>query len=591
MRWFIVPVFALLMAAPVSAATFTVGPTDNLQAVITAAQCGDTITVSAGTYAGPLTRSGRCPGPAFLTIQAASCPHSGRPASNSTAGMPVVASSQSGDIFKVLMSTDYVRVVCLAFVNSAPLQDTGIRIGWGGPEQDTDAEIPTHIQFDRVVINNGATTQLVHAINANGNYVEVTRSWIDNVHADQDAQCLVSVNARGPILFDDSYCRATGENVLLGGARAYVPGAMPTDVTITNNLFEKDSGCITNSWTCKNLFEIKAGQSVTFRGNILRHSVVDGQIGQAILITPRGWADPGAWTHVKGVLIERNVITDVCNGLSVIGETDGESGDVTLKDSGDWVFQDNLIQINNAAVGNCAGSGGKFIQASLSPDHVTVQRNTIVSFGNPYYITYNGQAGGVRSNGFIFADNVMAYGSAPFLSDGGGGTIGLNFEFGTTWTWTGNCIGGPAVNGEPTGNGNVYLADAAAFKAMFVDWAGGNYRLAPGGACAGKGADFSKLPTLPSDVGTATVPPPVVPPPPVVTPPPVVVPPPPPPAPDPCALTPLKVSVISWPNAQTGNKWGQWNSGSFTLTAAGFKWAPVRFEATDSRGCSVTVPR
>jgi len=569
----------LLWASPALAATYTVGPTDNLQAVITAAQCGDTITVSAGTYAGPITRSGRCPGPAYLTIQAASCPHSGRPASGSTAGMPVIASSQSGDLFKVLMSTDYVRVVCLAFINSAPLQDAAIRIGSGGPDQDTDAKIPTHIQFNRIVVDNALGAQLVHAISGNGNFIEVTDSWIDNVHADQDAQCFVSFNARGPILLDNNYCRATGENYLLGGARAYVPGAIPSNVTITNNLLEKDRACESNSWTCKNIFEIKAGQDVVFRGNILRHSYVDGQIGQAILLTPRGWADPAAWTHITRVVIERNIITDVCNGLAITGETDGEGGDVTLKDSGDWTFQDNLIVLNNAAVGNCAGSGGKFIQASLSPDHVTIQRNTIISLGSPYYMTYGGQAGGVKSNGFVFADNVMAYGSAPFVSDGGGGTIGLNFEFGTTWQWTGNCIGGPAQNGEPTGNGNVYLADAPTFKALFNDWAAGDYRLKPGGACAGKGVDFSKLPTLPSDVGTSTVPPPVV------------TPPAPPSVPTLCEVTPLKVSVSRWPTGQTGNKSGDWNSGSFAIVSASFKWAPLRFEGVDSRGCAVTVTR
>ena len=60
-------------------------------------------------------------------------------------------------------------------------------------------------------------------------------------------------------------------------------------------------------------------------------------------------------------------------------------------------------------------------------------------------------------------------------------------------------------------------------------------------------------------------------------------------APDPCVVTPLRITAIQWPTGQTGTKRGQWNSGSFALVSASFLWNPQRFEARDTRNCTVTV--
>lgn len=78
---------------------------------------------------------------------------------------------------------------------------------------------------------------------------------------------------------------------------------------------------------------------------------------------------------------------------------------------------------------------------------------------------------------------------------------------------------------------------------------------------------------------------------PTPTPTPTPVPPPPPPPVDPCVTQPLKLTGVKWPSAQTGNKSGTWNSGTFTLVEVRFLWGPQRLIATDTRGCTVTVAR
>jgi hypothetical protein len=62
------------------------------------------------------------------------------------------------------------------------------------------------------------------------------------------------------------------------------------------------------------------------------------------------------------------------------------------------------------------------------------------------------------------------------------------------------------------------------------------------------------------------------------------------PPPDPCVTTPLRVTGLKWPSQPTGSRTGSWNSGTSKLVKVGFEWVPVlRFVATDTRGCSVTV--
>lgn len=59
-----------------------------------------------------------------------------------------------------------------------------------------------------------------------------------------------------------------------------------------------------------------------------------------------------------------------------------------------------------------------------------------------------------------------------------------------------------------------------------------------------------------------------------------------------CTTTPLKMVSISWPSSPIGSRTGRWDSGTFTLVEAGFRWMPsLRFVAKDTRGCSVTIVR
>lgn len=65
------------------------------------------------------------------------------------------------------------------------------------------------------------------------------------------------------------------------------------------------------------------------------------------------------------------------------------------------------------------------------------------------------------------------------------------------------------------------------------------------------------------------------------------------PAPKPCDDDPLAkyVRVRSWPGGQTGNRGGDWASGTKKLNKASFEWNPLRFVAVDDRGCEAVIRR
>lgn len=474
---------------------------DDLQAAVTAASCGTTITVDAGTYGAITATDKSCSGPSYITIQAASCPHAGRPTSEAMTGMPVISSGTSAENLVIALGADYYRFVCIGFLSTED-QNASILIGSPGSDQDTEAKIPTHVQFDRIILYSIDGKDLVHAISQQGNDVEMTRSWLSNIKSSADAQCFFSSNSFGPTLFNDNYCEASGENILLGGAQAFVTGAMPKNVTITNSTFSKRAEWKSTEYTMKNIFEIKAGEDVLFDHNTVCCSWVDGQQGWGVVITPRGWADAGAWTHDKRVTISNSVFTDICTGIQMTGETDGESGDVTLFDSSDYVI-DNNLWVYTAADADCAGGGGKFTVATLSPDSVSFTHNTIVGNRNhvqAVYYTTNAASG--NPTGFTMTDNVILYGGGPFFS-AAWGTADLDSEFGMGgWTFTGNCWGGYIPGGWTSGDipsywpggTNVYIDTDENMRAMFIDALGGNYRMVSGATCEGKGVNFALLP-------------------------------------------------------------------------------------------------
>ena len=122
--------------------------------------------------------------------------------------------------------------------------------------------MPHHIELDRVLIAGDPTVGQKRAIAANAAYVTIENSDIRDIKAaGQDSQAIAAWNSPGPFTIRNNYLEAAGENVMFGGADISIPGVIPSDITLENNILTKDPAWRGSSWTVKNVLELKNAQA------------------------------------------------------------------------------------------------------------------------------------------------------------------------------------------------------------------------------------------------------------------------------------------------------------------------------------------
>ena len=142
--------------------------------------------------------------------------------------------------------------------------------------QTTLAAVPHHIELDRVLIAGDPAVGQKRAIAANAVYVTIINSDIRDIKAvGQDSQAIAAWNSPGPFVIRNNYLEAAGENIIFGGAHISIPGVVPSDITVEDNLLTKDPAWRGTSWTVKNIFELKNARRV--RRPPQRHAVQLGR--------------------------------------------------------------------------------------------------------------------------------------------------------------------------------------------------------------------------------------------------------------------------------------------------------------------------
>src|SRR6185295_10756602 len=98
----------------------------------------------------------------------------------------------------------------------------------------------------------------------------IANSYISDIKsAQEDAQAIMGANGPGPYLIVNNYLEASGENILFGGADPFIQNLVPSDITIQQNYITKPLSWRGQSWTIKNLIELKNAQRVTVNGNLI----------------------------------------------------------------------------------------------------------------------------------------------------------------------------------------------------------------------------------------------------------------------------------------------------------------------------------
>lgn len=273
-----------------------------------------------------------------------------------------------------------------------------------------------------------------------------------------DTQAILVVSNPGPILVQNNYLEADGENMMLCGSKPNNAADMPHDITVVRNTFDKNQAHAgASSYIMKTLFETKCGVRILIEGNTFQNMPWnDG--GYAFRLTPRNddYTNASAtFMEVSDLTIRHNLASNVTNFINSIGSDDGSvNGDSRLqtRHSKRWAITNNLVY----GLGWFCGGGascGRFYSiqtggSTLCTDYVYTCKNEELS------ITHNtvdnvvqytlGISSGMEVN-LDFKDNLIA--------DGGQYGICGNAETGTStpgatscgstllsraWTWSGS---------------------------------------------------------------------------------------------------------------------------------------------------------
>ena len=212
-------------------------------------------------------------------------------------------------------------------------------------------QLPHNITIDRCYIHGSDQQDVRQGIIANGTAVAVIDSYISDIHdSTMDSQGIFAYRTPGPIKIVNNFISSTTENIMFGGAGGATNLYVPSDIEIRRNWLYKPLSWIPMStippfkWTVKNNLEFKSGQRAIVTGNLLENNWASGQMGFAVVLTPRTATanDCGPNSVVDDIVIESNILRNVVSGFSTLAQDDG------CKPPGcKWPGEEKRVKIDN----------------------------------------------------------------------------------------------------------------------------------------------------------------------------------------------------------------------------------------------------
>ena len=448
----------------------------NLQQALNAVLPGGTIRLAPGaTYLGSFTLPAKN-GTEFITITTANAalPAEGvRIDPGYKPGLAVIRSPSTSSALTTALGASYYRIVGVAF--EANQYGAGDVITLGA-STSTLAQLPHHIEIDRVIITGHETLGQKRGVSVNAASVTISNSHISGIKAaGQDSQAICGWNTPGPIVIRNNYLEAAGENIMFGGASVSIAGIIPSDIIVEGNLLTKDLAWRGSSWTVKNLFELKHARRVLVRRNTMVNNWSAAQPGFAVVLTPRNsGGQPTSWV-IEDVEFSGNLVSHSSSVFNILGHDDiAPSGQLARV-----LIKNNLMY----DIGMTWGGTGMFAQIGGEPRDLTIDHNTVLHAGN--IITfYSGQftnASGVRVDGgpivgLTFTNNLFKHNAYGIFGSGQAFGNGALDYYAPGAVVTGNVFATdtPMASRYPAGN---QFPTVDAFLASFVNAAAYDYRL------------------------------------------------------------------------------------------------------------------
>ena len=480
-----------------SANTIDVPPGADLQAALDQAQPGDTIRLAAGSvYTGAFTLPLKS-GSGYITVRTsatdAELPPMGVRIRPSDSHLLATVTSAGGSVFTAAPGAHHFRFVGLEI---APTPGTFLYnvVTLGDGSETGVAQQPHDIEFEWCYIHGDPTVGSRRGIAMNGGNLKVLASYLsDFKEVGADSQALAGWAGTGPFTIIDNYLEAAGENLMFGGADPRIPNQIPSDINVQHNHFFKPLTWKTDDpsyagvhWSVKNLLELKNARSVFIEGNVFEQNWADAQSGFSILFTVRNQDGTAPWSQVDHVYFWNNILRRGGAGFNVLGY----DNNFPSQQTNHLEIHDNLVYDVSATW----GGNGAFLQMLDGTASVTVDHNSVFQSGN--VITGDGRP----HTGFVFTNNIAPHNLYGVIGTGHGpGNDSLDAFF-PAHDFRRNAIPGAFAPTYPSDN--FYPANLTDLK--FVDFAGGNYRLANGSPYKSAGTDGRDLGADLDTVATAT---------------------------------------------------------------------------------------
>jgi hypothetical protein len=505
-------------AVPSDAATTLVPSGGDLQAALNAAQSGDTILLQAGaTWTGSYKLPVKS-GTAMITVRS-SAPDSSLPPAGtritpaySSQLAKIKAGSRGGIAITTATGASNWRLMFLEFspestTTSADLVDFGVALS----SQSTLAAVPQHLIMDRCYLHGDPTFGQRRGLALNSGDTQIINSYFSDFKGTlQDTQAIGGWNGPGPFLIENNYLEAAGENIMFGGSDPNIPNLVPSNIIIRRNLISKPLAWMSQSWTVKNLLELKNAANVTIEGNTIENNWAAGQQGYSICLTPRNQNNTAPWSVVKNVTIQNNIIRHVAAAFNIMGYDNLAPSQQTQNIN---ILNNLAYDVSTAYALPNHPANALFAVIGAGPKDITISHNTIDSDGHQTISFYAGTSPtGTAILGFALENNLFR--------DNLYGIMGDNTAAGTTTLTAytpgavvlGNSIGGGNLKTFPVGNDYPTLAQ---WLADFVSIPSANYQLVAGsasknGATDGTdiGVNFTALNAALAGSGGTTPPPP-----------------------------------------------------------------------------------
>ncbi len=319
----------------------------------------------------------------------------------------------------------------IEFAKSSPdaVAGTLVLLGSNDSGQTSLSAVPHDLVLDRVYVHGDDSSNLKRGVELNSARTAVKDSYISNIHAaGQDSQAIGGLNGPGPFFIQNNYLEAAGENILFGGDDPKIPDLVPADIEIRGNLLSKPlawrlpdqvvrAGNGSPHWTVKNLLELKNAERVVIAGNVLENSWADGQVGPALVLTPRNQGGNCAWCVVRDVAFERNIVRRAGEGVQIMGHDYVHPSRLTER----ILIRNNLFEDISSSWG---GPGTMFLITSGTsepgPNEVEISHNT--GFGSGTVVDANKYSSGkyIPKSGFVFRDNIFAHNRYGIKGDNAG---------------------------------------------------------------------------------------------------------------------------------------------------------------------------